>query len=192
MDKDPRTGPETSVELVRRARDGDRHALEILFRRYVPVLHRWASGRLPRWARGVVDTEDLIQETLVKTLANIDAFEPRHDGALQAYLRQALRNRIVDEVRRADRRPPTGTISDRHPDAGASPLEETIGLEAAERYERALARLGERDREAIVARIELGRGYDEIARALDRASPDAARMAVSRALVRLAQEMGDD
>jgi RNA polymerase sigma-70 factor (ECF subfamily) len=191
METDPRTGPDSSVELVRRARDGDRRALETLFRRYVGVLHRWASGRLPRWARGLVDTDDLIQETLVRTLANIDAFEPRHDGALQAYLRQALRNRIVDEVRRAGRRPPTGALSDRHADAGASPLEETIGLEAAERYERALSRLGERDREAIIARIELGRGYDEIARALDKPSPDAARMAVGRALVRLAQEMGD-
>jgi RNA polymerase sigma-70 factor (ECF subfamily) len=194
MDQHPRLGPTdpaSSVELVRRARDGDRRALETLLQRYVGVLHRWASGRLPRWARGVVDTEDLIQETLVRTLANISAFEPRHDGALQAYLRQALRNRIVDEVRRAKRRPPTGALSDRHPDAGASPLEETIGLEAAERYERALSRLGERDREAVIARIELGRGYDEIARALDKPSPDAARMAVGRALVRLAQEMRD-
>jgi RNA polymerase sigma-70 factor (ECF subfamily) len=182
--------PESSVELVRRARDGDRQALGELFQRYVPPLRRWASGRLPRWARGMVDTDDMIQETLVKTFTNIRAFEVRRDGALQAYMRQALRNRIVDEVRRAGRRPLADAISERQADAGASPLEETIGHEAVEQYERALGRLNELEREAIVARIEMGHGYEEIARALGKPSPDAARMAVSRALVRLAEEMG--
>ena len=59
-----------------------------------------------------------------------------------------------------------------------------------EQYEGALGRLSEPEREAIVARIEMGHGYEEIARALGKPSPDAARMAVSRALVRLAEEMG--
>jgi RNA polymerase sigma factor (sigma-70 family) len=193
VDQDPRPSAaagESSVELIRRARDGDRQALDALFQRYVPPLRRWASGRLPRWARGVVDTDDMIQETLVKTFANIRAFEVRRDGALQVYMRQALRNRIVDEVRRAGRRPHADTLSERHADAGASPLEVTIGREAVEQYERALGRLSEPEREAIVARIELGHGYDVIARALGKPSPDAARMAVSRALVHLAQEMG--
>ena len=95
------SGPqdESSVELVRRARDGDRRALDHLFERYLPVLRRWAAGRLPRWARDLVDTDDMIQETLMGTFRNVGAFEPRHDGALGAYLRQALNNRIRDEVR---------------------------------------------------------------------------------------------
>ena len=193
MEQDPRpsaAAPESSVELVRRARDGDRQALDEWFQRYVPPLRRWASGRLPRWARGMVDTDDMIQETLVNTFTNIRAFEVRRDGALQAYMRQALRNRIVDEVRRAGRRPPADAIPERQADAGASPLEETIGREMVEQYERALGCLNEPEREAIVARIEMGHGYEEIARALGKPSPDAARMAVSRALVRLAEEMG--
>jgi RNA polymerase sigma-70 factor (ECF subfamily) len=195
MDHDPRASdasPESSIELIRRARGGDRRALDQLFQRYVPPLRRWASGRLPRWARQMVDSDDIIQETLIKTMTHLDAFEVRHDGALQAYMRQALRNRIVDEVRRVGRRPQAEPVSEHRPHPGASPLEETIGAEAVERYETALGRLSESEREAIVARIELGFDYDQIARALDKPSRDAARMAVSRALVRLAQEMGHE
>jgi RNA polymerase sigma-70 factor (ECF subfamily) len=70
-----------------------------------------------------------------------------------------------------------------------SPLELAIGREALDRYEVALSQLGASDREAIIARIELGLTYDEVAAALGRPSPDAARKAVERALFRLAQAM---
>ena len=56
----------------------------------------------------------------------------------------------------------------------------------------ALLRLSERDRELIVARVELGLDYVDIAALLELSSIAAARVAVSRALVRLAMEMGVD
>lgn len=181
----------SSVELVRRARDGDREALDRLFARYVPLLRRWAGGRLPRWARDLVDTDDMIQETLLGTCRNVAQFTPRHDGAVAAYLRQALQNRIRDEVRKVHARPPRQEIDDGTMDRGASPLEEAIGREALARYEEALRRLPEDERELILARIEMGFSYAEVAKATGRATSDAARMAVGRALVRLAREMGD-
>src|SRR6185503_7890591 len=94
-----------SVELVRRAQAGDRRALDRLFQRYLPILRRWAAGRLPRWARDLVDTDDMIQETMVRTFQNLEGFVPQHDRAFGAYLRQALLNRIRDEVRKAQARP---------------------------------------------------------------------------------------
>ena len=60
--------------------------------------------------------------------------------------------------------------------------------EALERFERALEVLKEADRQVIVMRVELGFDNDEIARELGK-SPDAARMALTRALTRLAAEM---
>jgi len=185
------TGPDeaTSVELARRARDGDRQALDLLYRRHAPVLRQWAAGRLPRWARDALDTEDIIQDAMLRTFNQLEHFQPRGDGAMQAYLRQALRNRITDEVRKLQRRPKPTELDETQAAADASPLEETIGHEALERYERALECLSEADREAIVARVELCLPYDEIARNLGKSSPDAARMAVGRALVRLAKEM---
>lgn len=184
-----RMDAESSVELLRRVRAGDQDALEILLRRYVPALRRWARGRLPRWAREVAETEDLVQDTILRTFQRLDTFDYRHEGALQGYLRQAVLNRIRDECRRVGRRPPVTEVDEHVPDDGTSPLERAIGAQALERYEEALRRLRPDDREAIVARIELGFSYAEIAVTLGKPSADAARVAVSRALVRLAEVM---
>jgi RNA polymerase sigma factor (sigma-70 family) len=180
---------ETTFDLVERAKSGDSDALNRLFARYLPSLRRWASGRLPRWSRDLMDTDDLVQETVVRAVKRIDRFEPRHEGALQAYLRQAIVNRIRDEVRRAKRSPTPAVLDDNAADPGASPLETAIGGEALERYEAALARLRPEEREAIIARVEMDGSYQNVAAALGKPSADAARMAVSRALLRLAQEM---
>ena len=72
---------------------------------------------------------------------------------------------------------------------GPSPLELAIGAENIERYEAAVDRLSQADREAIIGRLELQYSYDQLAVALGKSSPDAARMAVTRALKRLAEEM---
>ena len=181
--------PESTFSLLERARAGDRHAIELLVERQRGPLQRWASGRLPRWARGMVDTPDIVQETLFQTFRRIEAFRPERVGALQAYLRQAVLNRIRDELRRVSRRPAVDPLQDEHIDPGPSPLEEAIGKEATERYEAALAALRHEEREAIIGRIELGYTYDELAEALGKPSGDAARKAAERALVRLVEEM---
>ena len=179
----------SSLTLLERAQAGDRVALDSLIARYLPRLQRWATGRLPRWARDMADTEDLVQETLFQTFKRIERFESRGEGALQAYLRQAILNRIREELRRTKRRPPTSELDSAMEDSGRSPLEEAIGREAIERYERALARLRSEDRELVIARIELGYTNREIAELLDKPTPNAARMATERAIVRLAKEM---
>ena len=180
----------SSLTLLERARAGDRAALDSLIARYLPRLQRWASGRLPRWARDMADTQDLVQESLFQTFKRIERFEPRGEGALLAYLRQAILNRVREELRRAKRRPPRSELDSEAEDHARSPLEEAIGQEALERYERALARLRPEDRELVVARIELGYTNQEIAEILDKPTPNAARMAAERAIVRLAKEMG--
>jgi len=187
--KTPETPGESSLDLLVRAQAGDQSALNILMTRHLPRLRRWASGRLPRWARDVADTQDLVQDTLLQTFKRIDRFESRGDGALQAYLRQGVLNRIRDEFRRAGRRPPNEALDSRSPDSGASPLEEAIGQQAVERYEEALQRLRAEDREAIIARIEMGFTNEELATLLGKRTANSARMVAERALVRLAAEM---
>jgi RNA polymerase sigma-70 factor, ECF subfamily len=179
----------SSLTLLERAQAGDRAALDALISRYLPRLQRWASGRLPRWARDVADTQDLVQESVFQTFKNIERFEPRGEGALQAYLRQAILNRIREELRRAKRRPARGELDSQVDDHVRSPLEEAIGQEAIERYERALASLRPEERELVVARIELGYTNQEIAELLGKPTPNAARMAAARAIVRLVKEM---
>lgn len=187
--RDLMDAPESSMVLVLRARQGDQDALDDLCARYLPRLRRWAHGRLPGWARDAVDTQDLVQATLAQVVQHLDSFEPRHEGAFQAYVRQALLNRIRDLIRRAHRVPAPDPLSDERPASDPSPLEEAIGRELLDRYEAALLRLNPDDHEAIVARIEMGLSWSEVAEVLGKNSAASAQMTVNRALVRLAKEM---
>jgi RNA polymerase sigma-70 factor (ECF subfamily) len=180
---------ESSLVLLERARGGDARALDELLERYLPRLRRWARGRLPRAARDLLDTEDVVQETLVKAVRNLDNLVVRDDGALQAYLCQALRNRLADAYRRTHARAVDTAIKSDLPGAGPSPLEQAIGQQALDRYEDGLSRLTPTDREAIILRVELCYGYDEIARLLGKSNAASARVAVSRALARLSRTM---
>jgi RNA polymerase sigma-70 factor, ECF subfamily len=186
---DPRQADSTST-LLERARAGDSAAIDILFARCMPALLRWARGRLPRWARDLADTQDVVQEAVLQTFRHLETFSARGEGALQAYLRQAVLNRIRDHIRRVSRRPVATELDSQHEDANPSPLEQAVGRETVERYEAALARLSDADRELIVASVELGYAPEQVAEMTGRASADAARKAARRALVKLAEEMG--
>lgn len=181
----------STLSLLTRARAGDAEAMNDLFARYLPPLRRWASGRLPRWARDLADTPDLVQETLVQVFKRIEGFEHRGEGAFQAYLRQAVMNRIRNELRSADQRPERVALDEHAADNQPSPLEQAIGAQGVERYERALQQLREDERELVVARVEMGLTYSELAAATGKPSADAARMAVVRALARLIEAMPD-
>jgi len=182
----------STQELLERSRQGDEAALESLFDRHLEPLQRWASGRLPRWARDVADTDDFVQDTLLRTFKGIDNFEARGQGALQAYLRRAILNRIKDELRRKARQPHATDLDDLQVYDGLSPLEQAIGREAVERYERALARLKPTEQDAIIGRIELGYTYEEMAHVMGKPTAGAARKTAERALMRLVDEMERD
>lgn len=179
----------STLSLLERARAGDRAALDALFDRCLPPLRRWARGRLPVWARDLADTQDVVQDAVVQTFKQLDRFDARGEGALQAYLRQAVMNRIRDHIRRVGRRPQQTGLDSQAEDDAPSPLEAAVGRQAVERYESALARLTDTDRELIVASIELGYSPEQLAQATGRASADAARKAARRALLKLAEEM---
>jgi RNA polymerase sigma-70 factor, ECF subfamily len=181
--------PESTLTLLERARQGDGRAMEELFHRHLRPLQRWARGRLPNWARDLSDTDDLVQETLLRTFKQLDRFDWRGVGALQAYLRQAVVNRVRDELRRTGRQPDMADLAEIDVSGVQSPLEEAIGRETLAHYEVALNRLRPEEREAIVARVEMGYSYEELAQVLGKPTPDAARKAAQRALVRLAEEM---
>jgi RNA polymerase sigma-70 factor (ECF subfamily) len=175
--------------LIDRAQAGDRVALEELFARQVPRLRRWASGRMPRWARDIADTTDLIHDTVLDTLKHLNHFEHRGDGALQAYLRQAIVNRIRNELRKRAARGAPERVDTGFSDGGTSPLEKAIANQTLERYEAALGTLTPDERDAVISRLELGLSYAQIADALGRPTANAARMTVVRALARVADRM---
>ena len=186
---EPPLDPETTVELLQLAKAGDGEALDRLLERCLPPLQRWAHGRLPPASRGMNETADIVQDAVISAMRNLGTFEPRHQGALQAYLRRAVMNRIRDIIRMTRRRPMQTALSEELKDEATSPLDALIGEENAELYDRALERLSEDEQEAIIGRLEMGYSYQDLAVVLGRPSADAARMAVTRALKHLAREM---
>lgn len=186
MEKPPEP---TTLSLLERASHGDQEAIDLLFGRYVRPLNRWATGRLPLAVRDLADTQDIVQDVMLRTLRHVDSFEYRGSGSFLGYLRRAVLNRINEEFRQKARRPKRELVDSQIASADVSPVEQAIGGETLARYEHALERLSSMDREAIIARVELGLSHQEIAELLGKSSADAARMAVARALTRLADLM---
>ena len=180
---------DSTAVLIDRYRSGDQAARDALFARYLPVLQRWAHGRIPSSARSLADTGDLVQVTLVRALTLLHEFDARREGAFLAYLRRGLLNGIRDQLRRAAVRAPAGVDPDWLASAEPSPLERVMGSETLDAYETALARLPQELQEAVIMRVEFGYQWPQIAEAIGRPTPNSARMLVTRALARLAKEM---
>jgi RNA polymerase sigma factor (sigma-70 family) len=187
-----RRGLDSTTELLARARDGDDAAVDRLLRIYAPLLTRWAHGRLPPSARGLADTEDLVQITLIRVLGKLGTFEARHPGAFLAYLRRSLLNNLRNEMRHAAHRPRGEPPAEDLRAPGPSPLEQTIGVCALQAYEDALEQLTDDQKAAVTLRLEMGCKHEEIAELLEKPTANAARMLVFRGLVRLAELIDKD
>ena len=93
-----------TAELLRDIRKGNRDAEQRLYDRCLPLLQRWAHGRMPHSARDISDTDDLVQVTLMRALRHLDEFESNGSGSFLAYLRQILLNEVRAELRKHQRR----------------------------------------------------------------------------------------
>ena len=183
------TRMESTATLLSLVCQGDDHARERLCRLYLPILRRWAHGRLPCHARSMAETDDLVQLTFIQALDHISSFTPVREGAFLAYLRRILLNALRDELRKVSRTPHLDPLESSTPDPGVSPVDHVVGAETMQAYETGLEQLSEPQREAVILRVEFGYSYPEIAAALELNSEDSARMTVTRAISKLAQVM---
>ena len=180
-------GVAAEQRLLERVRQGSLSAVDALFERYAPWLRQWARGRLPPWVRGAIDTSDLVQDTLHHTFARLGGFKSKQASALRAYLRRGVENRIRDQMRRTIRRRESIAPDERIllSEEGAPQHQALVADEAWRRHLDGLARLTARDRRLIVSRTELGYSYRQLAFVERLPSPDAARVALRRAVIRL-------
>lgn len=180
---------ESTQTLLLAFRAGDFSARERLVQRCLPLLRRWAHGRLPRHGRSLSETDDLVQVSVLRALNKLEHFEADRPGALLAYLRRILLNLVREELRRSGRRPTSDRPADDLADPGANALECAIGQQTIDAYEHALEQLTEKQRNAVILRLEFDMTYPEIAAELAAESSDAARMLVVRGLAELARRM---
>jgi RNA polymerase sigma-70 factor (ECF subfamily) len=183
--------PSATAILLTRARTGDVVAREELFQRFLPVLMRWAHRRLPLRARDLTETADLVQITLLRAVNRIEEFEARGEGAFLGYLRSILLNVVREEIRRSSRRGTHQSLNETLASPYLSVVEQVIGQDQIDRYQRALELLNEEQQQAVILRVEFGYTYAQIAEALAKPSPDAARMMVARAFAELARIIDD-
>jgi len=182
---------EPTGDLIVRMRTGDAQAREILFRRYLPLLRRWAHGRLPVSARDMAQTDDLVQVTLMRALKAVDRFDSQSKGSFLAYLRQILLNEVRLEIRKSRRLPATSDLSEYIETIESTPsvLEQLLGPDRLFAYHQVLARMPRRQQEVLIMRLEFGMSYPEIAVELG-TSPDAVRVMATRAAAVLAKRLG--
>src|SRR6266550_8546671 len=117
---------EATIDLLARVQTGDQSAWDVLINRYLRPLKRLGHGRLRGQARSMSDTDDLVQDALVRTIKRLPQFDCRHRGALLAYLRRVVLNSIVDEARTCARRSAPVFLADDCAEKGPSPLEQVL------------------------------------------------------------------
>lgn len=158
-----RMDTDSDVALVRRAREGDYAAFEMLFERYRTLVYRFAYQMVPRRD----DAEDLVQEAFVRAYQNLDRY--RDEAKFTTWLLRIVTNLCTDQARMSTRR----QALEQQEAAGAldwmtigdieNPIE---NLEADRRREvlrKALAALPVHHRSVIVLRDLEEREYGEIA-----------------------------
>ena len=180
---------ESTATLLAKVRNGDDAARERLCSIYLPILTKWAHGRLPTYARNISETDDLVQSSLINALKSLDKFVPEHEGAFLAYLRKILLNNIRMEIRKLSSRLDTTQFHDNTENQQSSQIEIAVGNEVLDKYEMALANMDKSSREAVILRVEFGYTFAEISTAMNFTSANAARMKVSRALLKMAKKM---
>lgn len=172
---------EELAALLGRAQQGD----PVAFDRLVLALQGPLTGFLR--ARGAADAEDLANEVLVRVFSGIVGFDG-NVAQFRAWVFRIARNLVVDERRRAGRRPDTvPTAPDGLPEASA-PSAEPDHLDEVERVEGLLARVTADQREVLLLRVVAGLSVEETAQVLGR-RPGAVRALQHRALHTLRQQV---
>ena len=180
---------DSTVTLLPLAAKGDRRAVENLIGRMRPYLRRFGHGRLPGWARSRAETEDLVQESLIRALKHLPRFENQTIKDFRAWLHTVFRNLVTDEKRFVGRVGVGRELPADVKDPALSPEEQAVEQANAGVFERALQRLEAGDRLCIVYRLQHGYSFQELADELGKPSTDAARMTYNRALERFRDEV---
>lgn len=182
-------GASPTVELVAAAQKGDQAAKERLVVKALPRFKSWAHGRLPALARGHQDTQDLAQDAVLQLLRQLRHFTPRHEQAVLGYLRMTAQNRVLDEVRRAGRRPIPVELDEALPLQRPDPLTDLVRVSERQRVRRAIGQLRPKDRKIITRSANGSCRLAELAKLMGLPSAAAAGMALRRAELRLQAQL---
>ena len=186
-------------ELVRRFRAGDESAARVLFERHADVLRARVARNLPRAMRPRVAASDVVQDAWLAAFLRLADFEDRGDGSFRRWLGTIVENKVLDEVRhhvgagkrdvRREVDVQSGIVRLAGPASGRSASADLRDAEEKALVERAMSALPEAQREVMRLAHEERLTMEEAAVRMGR-SLAAVRKLYSRAVLRLAQEVG--
>lgn len=166
---------------------GDEAAFRRVYRDVQPALLRYLTVLV-----GAVDAEDVASEAWAQAFRDLDRFTGDADG-FRGWVTTIGRNRALDHLRRASRRPVSVHALDEHMDLqDAVDVEgDTLGRVQSEAALRLIASLPRDQAEAIMLRTVLGFDAPTAARILGK-RPGAVRAAAHRGLKQLAKKLSDE
>jgi RNA polymerase sigma-70 factor, ECF subfamily len=187
---------EHSTALLRDARQGNPSALDELYRRFGVRVLAFIRVRLGPALRARVDSQDILQATLMKSFDRLGQFEGADGATLMGWLARIAENEIRDQAafqhrqrRDAAADVPLDEAASAASDPARSVLSDVIANEEAARLTEALERLEPDHRTVIVLRKFEERSFREVAERMGR-SEDACRMLLARAMARLTLVLG--
>lgn len=184
----------TSSDLLARAKQGSDAALNLLYEQCAARLLAFIRLRLGRELRAKLESTDILQATLLKSLTHLHELKGNETGSLMAWLARIAEHEIRDRAdyhhrqrREAAREVPAG---DDLPVAAEarSALSQVILDERARQLEAAIETLSPAHRDVILLRKFEELTFSEIAGRLGR-SEDACRMLFARAMTALTLAM---
>jgi RNA polymerase sigma-70 factor (ECF subfamily) len=195
---EPQPSSSTSRSLLERVKGHDEAAWQRLVVLYAPLVLAWCR----RWQLQEQDAADILQEVFQAVLVHVADFQRRPEGGtFRGWLRVITHNKIHDHFRRRGRETPGAGGSEAQERLAQfavppKPEPEGAGGELEERrlLYRALdgirAEFEDRTWQAFWRTAVDGRAPKDVAAELSM-SPGAVRVAKSRVLHRLREELGD-
>ena len=186
-----------TLELLARARSGDRFAFDSLFERYSDALHRFVGMRLDSRVRTRVAASDIVQDTQLEAFRRFVDYCERKPMPFHLWLQKTAYERLlnvrrdhVETAKRAvgrEQQPPDESsvlLANQLPDGMASPSECVAKLEYREMVAAKIQSMNDDDRDVLLMRHVDGMTHQDIASLLG-IEHAAARKRYARALVRL-------
>ena len=153
---------EDDASLLSRAREGDREARELLIRRYLRDVYETTARVL-----GDRDlAQDAAQDAFVNALGALPRF--RGESSFRTWLLRIAVNAARSIGRRRGRRREVSLeIAAEVPAEASDETHRISTVKEAGRVEQFLERLPEKQRMAVILRLQQGLSYSEVAEALD-------------------------
>jgi RNA polymerase sigma-70 factor (ECF subfamily) len=195
---------DTSHALLLAAVAGDECALERLLLERYDSLRAYLAPRIPDSLRGLIDADDILQQTFVEAFRDVSRFQPRSLDAFAGWLKTIAEHRLLDAIKHQRRKKRGGDVkrveASREQSSavnllaeleadGLTPSRVIAADEATALLQVNMARLPQQYGDALRLRYLEGLNDEEAAARLGQ-SPDAVRGLCFRAKKKLREAMG--